>query len=452
MTKVCIIGAGSVVFANRLMYDIMCYTDLEDLHFSLMDINEERLKVAHGFAERMIEKTGAHARVTSTLDRRECLKDANFVINTVQIGGMAATKVDFDIPEKYGIRQTIADTHGVGGILRALRTIPVVSSIAKDMEDLCPQALLINYSNPMAMNVWGVFASTDIQVVGLCHSIYNTARRLAEYLDVEPTHRLKYKAAGINHLCWYLQLTVDGKDMYPKLFERMEDLEIFSKNPVRFEIMRHFGCFVSESSTHFSEYVPYFLQYDEEIARLQIPVQEYIRRCTNIIKRYEENKEMVEGKREMPEWKKSHEYASQIVHSVTTGFRRAIHGNVKNTGLIPNLQQGCCVELKCMVDQHGIQPVYAGPLPPQLAALNRTQISVQELTVQAALEKDREHVYHALLLDPQVGANLRLDKVVLMADEMIEAHGEYLAYLPKPTPRRRVRMQANAPEDTNKLM
>lgn len=469
MPKIVMIGAGSVVFTKNLVTDILLFPELQDSEIHLMDIDQDRLDTAYGLTRRIIKKLGIKARAYATLDRREALRDASYVLNTIQVGGHEATMVDFDIPEKYGLRQTIADTHGIGGIFRALRTIPVILDIARDMEQLCPNALLINYSNPMAMNVWAVYETSPIKVVGLCHSIQGTANQLARYIGV-PYEKLRYRAAGINHMDWFLELEVNGKDAYPTLRKVMENTEIYQKDPVRFEMMKLFGYFVSESSEHMAEYVPYFIPYEEKIKNLNVPIRELIRRDrvgNEIYKYYRKtakgeklpevdeekimeissstpgmqeyigklqeeirkyNKRLAQGKDPFPTLKRSGEYASRIIHSMETGYRRCIHGNVKNENLITNLPCGCCVEVPCMVDKNGIQPTYVGKLPAQLAALNRTQINVQELTVRAILKRKKEYIYYAALLDPLAKAMLRTDDIIAMVDELFGAHKKYLGY------------------------
>jgi len=427
LSKVTIIGAGSVVFTKNLVADLLMYPDI-DVEIWLMDIDEDRLETSCGLVNKIIESLNRKGKVHKTLDRKEALRDAKYVINTVQVGGLEATLVDFDVPEKYGLKQTIADTHGIGGIFRALRTIPVVLDIAKDMEQLCPKALMINYSNPMAMNVWAVYETTKINVVGLCHSIQGTAHQIASYIGV-PYESLRYKAAGINHMCWFLELEVEGKNAYPMLFEASRKSDIFAKDPVRFTIMRLFGYFVSESSEHMAEYVPYFLPYEDKMKELKVPVREYVRRVLEANKVYEENKLIARGEKELGELKVSREYAPKIIHSMETGHRRCIHGNVRNTHLITNLPAGCCVEVPCMVDRNGIQPTHVGDLPPHLAALDRTQINVQELVVRAVLERKKEYVYYAALLDPLATAVMDPDRIVMMVNELFEAHKRCLSYL-----------------------
>ncbi|MDN5336952.1 MAG: alpha-galactosidase [Thermotogaceae bacterium] len=427
MPKIAIIGAGSVVFTKNLVTDILMFPELQNSEIHLMDIDEDRLNTAFGLISKIAEGLKVKPTIRKTLNRREALKDADYVINTIQVGGFEATLIDFDIPEKYGLKQTIADTHGIGGIFRALRTIPVLLEMASDMEELCPKALMINYSNPMAMNVWAVYKISNIKVVGLCHSIQGTARQIASYIGV-PYEKLRYKAAGINHMCWFLELEVDKKDAYPLLREARKNPEIFKKDPVRFSMMDLFGYFVSESSEHMAEYVPYFIPYEEKIKELNIPIREYVRRCIEGDKEYQRNKRIALGQEPIGELKKSHEYASGIIHSMETGYRRCIHGNVENTGLITNLPNGACVEVPCMVDKNGIQPTYVGELPPQLAGLNRTQINVQDLTVRAVLERRKEYVYYAALLDPLAKAVMKPEKIIEMVDELFEAHKKYLGY------------------------
>jgi len=425
--KIAIIGAGSVVFTKNLVTDILMFPELQNSEIHLMDIDEDRLNTAFGLVKKIAEDLKVKPTIRKTLNRKEALKDADYVINTIQVGGFEATLIDFDIPEKYGLKQTIADTHGIGGIFRALRTIPVLLDMAQDMEELCPKALMINYSNPMAMNVWAVYKASNIKVVGLCHSIQGTARQIANYIGV-PYEKLRYRAAGINHMCWFLELEVDKKDAYPLLREARRNPEIFKKDPVRFSMMDLFGYFVSESSEHMAEYVPYFIPYEEKIKELDIPIREYVRRCIEGDKEYQKNKRIALGQEPLGELKKSHEYASGIIHSMETGHRRCIHGNVENTGLITNLPHGACVEVPCMVDKNGIQPTYVGELPPQLAGLNRTQINVQDLTVRAVLEKRKEYVYYAALLDPLAKAVLKPEEIIKMVDELFEAHKKYLSY------------------------
>jgi len=463
MPKIAMIGAGSIIFTQNLVTDILLFPELQNSEIHLMDIDEDRLNTAYGLTKRIIKKLGVKAKVYATLDKREALKDTSYILNTIQVGRHEATIVDFDIPERYGLRQTMADTHGIGGIFRALRTIPVIIDICRDVEKLCPQALVLNYTNPMAILCWAIEKATNTKYVGLCHSIQGTASQLARYIGVS-YEKLRYRAAGINHMNWFLELGIDGKDAYPMLREAMKNTEIYKKDSVRFEIMKMFGYFVSESSEHMAEYVPYFIPYEEKVKELNIPIRELIRRdrrgdeiykyfkkiakgkklpeidekkimelspLTARIREYirKYNERLAQGKEPLPELKRSPEYASKIIHSIETGHRKCIYGNVKNTDLITNLPYGCCVEVPCMVDKNGIQPTYVGELPPQLAALNRTQINVQELTVKAVLERKKEYVYYAALLDPLAKAVLKAEEIIAMVDELFEAHKKYLKYL-----------------------
>jgi alpha-galactosidase len=430
MRKVAMIGAGSCVFAKNLIGDILNYPELQETQISLMDIDSERLRVSEAMTKKIIRQRGAEgkATVTATLDRVEALRDANYVINMVQVGGFPATLLDFDIPEKYGLKTTIGDTLGVGGIMRALRTIPVVLDLCWDMEEVCPDALLMNYSNPMAMVCWAAAEATDIKVVGLCHGIRDTARRIARYIEVENSE-LTYRVGGINHMAWFVELKVNGKDAYPRLWKAMENEEVWKQDPVRFELMRRAGYFMTESSEHLAEYVPYFIQHEELIEKLDIPIREYVRRCEKLLGRFDEMKNLVEGEEEIP-LKSSHEYCAEIVHSMETGTVRTINANVPNHNLIPNLLEGCCVEVPCVIDHNGVQPTYFGYLPPVCAALDRTNINVQELAVLAALEGNREYVYQAAMLDPHTSSVLSLDEIVSMMDELIIEHTK-LGFMPE---------------------
>lgn len=426
MTNVAMIGAGSVVFSNNILGDLLSYPELKDnLQLSLMDIDPVRLEASAGYARRRIESEGAKAKLKATLDLGEALNGADYVINMVQVGGIEATRADFNIPAAYGLKQTIADSYGIGGIFRALRTIPVVLEICKQMEERCPEALLINYSNPMAMNVWAAYRATGINVVGLCHSIQLTAAMLANYMDLE-IPELQYRAAGINHICWFIELTHRGKDAYPLLYEAMKDPLVYSSDRVRFEIMRRFGRFVSESSEHMAEYVPYFITRDELIEELKIPINEYLRRCEEQDLEFEKTREIAAGSRELPAHFRTFEYAAPIIMAMETNQPDRIYGNVENRGLISNLPYGCCVEVPCLVDGKGIQPTCVGEIPSQLAAINRNHINVQELTVKAAIEKQVEYVYYACRLDPLASAILTLEQIDAMVKELWKAHQKYL--------------------------
>ncbi len=319
MPKVALIGAGSVVFANNLVGDLLTYPQLKDeLEFSLMDIDPDRLEVAHGYIRRRVDAAGAGARVEATLNLEESLRGADYVVNMIQVGGLESTLIDFDIPEKYGLQQTIADTHGIGGVFRALRTIPAVLEICRRMEELCPESLLINYSNPMAMVVWAVYRAGGVKVVGLCHSIPLTALMLANYLDL-PFPELRYRAAGTNHLCWFLELRHRGRDLYPDLHRAAQDPMTYSWDRVRFEIMKRFGYFVSESSEHMAEYVPYFIPHRELVEKLHIPLREYVHRCYQQDEEFERNRKVARGEAELPEHYRTLEYAAPIIWAMESG-------------------------------------------------------------------------------------------------------------------------------------
>ena len=425
MTRIVFIGAGSVEFTRNLLGDILTFPELADSEIVLHDISAERLKTAEAMARWTKEAVGSRARVESHLDRRRALEGADFAINTIEVGGIAATRRDFDIPSKYGLRQTIGDTSGVGAVFRALRTIPVMDGIAADMAELCPDAWMLNYTNPMAMNCWAWNAVwPEVPIVGLCHSIQNTSRQIAEYVGA-PADEITFLGAGVNHMSWVLRVEHQGKSLYPALDAAIAaDPEGLGRH-VRVQIYRRFGFFPTESSEHFAEYVPWLMRDDAEIERLRIPVDEYIRRSEENIGLYEEEvRQLAAG--EPFEIERSQEYASLIIHSMVTGEARTVYGNVRNSGLITNLPQDACVEVPCLVDRAGVQPTFVGDLPAQCAALDRTFLNVVELAVRAALEEDRAHVLHAVMLDPNAAATLSLDQMERMVDELIAAHGDLL--------------------------
>jgi len=441
MPKITFIGAGSVVFAKNLMGDILSRPALADSHFALFDINEERLRVAETVAHRVAEATGAHPTITATLDRHEALDGADYAINMIQVGGFhPATVVDFEVPQRFGLRQTIADTLGIGGIFRGLRTIPVVLDMARDMETHCPDVLFLNYTNPMAMVTGAVQRATKIATVGLCHSVQGTAMQLAHALDV-PYEAMDYKCAGINHMAFYLSLRVNGEDAYPMLRARYGEPGQYPPpleghradggermhDAVRYEMFRRLGYFVTESSEHFAEYVPWFIKPDrpELLERFHIPLDEYIRRCEINDARWHATQAAMTG-REPLTVTQTHEYCAEIIHAHETHQPTVIYGNVPNTGLIANLPASACVEVPCLVDMEGIQPTHIGALPVHLAALMQTNINVQELTITAALEHKRAHVYHAAMLDPHTAAQLTLDEIWALVDALFEVHGDWI--------------------------
>ncbi len=350
----------------------------------------------------------------------------------IQVGGYKpGTVIDFEIPKKYGLRQTIADTLGIGGILRGLRTIPVLLDMCYDMEELCPDVYFLQYVNPMAMNCWAIDRATTIKTVGLCHSVQGTAEQLAEDIGV-PIDEINFVCAGINHMAFYLHFerraNGEVEDLYPLIRKVYDEGRAPEWNLVRYEMFRRLGYFVTESSEHFAEYTPYFIKRDRPdlIEKYNVPLDEYIRRCEVQIAGWERMRADLEDPKSVVEVHRSHEYGSGIIHSIETGIPRVINGNVPNRGLISNLPEGCCVEVPCLVDKNGVQPVAIGELPPHLAALMQTNINVQDLTVEAALTGKREHIYHAAMLDPHTAAELDLDQIWNLVDDLIEAHGDWL--------------------------
>jgi alpha-galactosidase len=434
MTKIAFIGAGSTVFAKNLMGDILSFPELADCTLSLMDIDPERLKTSEIVAHRMADLFEAHPTIEATLDRRQALDGADYAISMFQVGGYKpGTVIDFEVPKKYGIRQTIADTLGIGGIMRALRTIPVFLDICRDMEELCPDVTFLQYVNPMAMNTWAINRASKIKTVGLCHSVQGTAESLAEDIGV-PYDEINYLCAGINHMAFYLRFERDGEDLYPLIRMAMEAGSYGRRyrdlyDHLRYEVFRRTGYFVTESSEHFSEYVPWFIKRDRPdlLEKYSIPLDEYITRCELQIEEWDTLKAALErGDLDEVRHERSHEYGSLIIHSMLTGQPRLVYGNVANHGLIDNLPDGCCVEVPCLVDKNGVQPTRIGSLPPHLAALMQTNINVQSLVVEAALTCKREHIYHAAMLDPHTAAELGLDEIWSLVDELIAAHGSML--------------------------
>jgi alpha-galactosidase len=427
VAKVTFIGAGSVVFASRLLCDIISHPGLRESTISLMDINAERLGLIDKLARVTVAKYAPKAKVESTLDRRKALKDADYVVIMIQVGGLEAFEKDIHIPLKYGINQEVGDTLGPGGVFRGLRTIPVLLDVCRDMEDLCPDALLINYANPMAINCGAINKATKVKNVGLCHSVQGTAMQLASYINV-PFEDVSYWVAGINHQAFFLEYKYKGKDAYPILWEAMKKKEVYDRDKVRFEMMKYLGYFITESSHHLGEYVPYFRTTDEKRKTYCEPRWFYLEICQNAWKpHYEHIEKQIRGE-EPIEVKRSHEYGVDIIYSTETGTSRRINGNVENTGLITNLPNGSCVEVPCLVDKNGVHPCIVGDLPPQCAALNRTNINVQELAVKAALEKDRAAALQAVMFDPLTSALLAPREIEKMVNEMFKAEAEWLPF------------------------
>ena len=432
MVKICFIGAGSTIFAKNVLGDAMLTPSLQDAEIALYDIDENRLKESELMLQTINKNSNQNrAKIQSFSDRKEALKDANFVINAIQVGGYKpSTVIDFEIPKKYGLQQTIGDTTGIGGIFRGLRTLPVMFDIAKDMEEVCPDAWLLNYTNPMAILTMGMLKATKIKTVGLCHSVQVCVPELFEHLGIKDQYNLdefQWKIAGINHMAWLLEINRNGKDFYPEIRRLASEIANPHKDSVRFELMKHFGYYITESSEHNAEYHPYFIKknYPELIDQLQIPIDEYLRRCVDQIAGWETQRDEIVNDGSL-EHTRSREYASYIMDAITTGTPTMIAGNVLNKGLITNLPEDCCVEVPCLVDKNGVQPTYVGKLPTQLAALNRTNINVQELTVEAAMTLEKDKIYQAALMDPHASSELSISEIKAMVDELIAAHGDYL--------------------------
>jgi alpha-galactosidase len=422
-------GAGSTVFARQLMTDILQIEGLDEGSFALVDVDPVRLELARQIAERLIARSGKHWTLRASTERRDVLAGTNFIINSIEVSGLANVNHDFAIPMKYGINQCIGDTIGPGGIFKALRTGHVWLDILHDAEQLCPDAWVLNYTNPMSILTLAALTGTKMRVVGLCHSVQGTSKQLAGYLKV-PYEELEWRCAGINHNAWFTELRYQGQSMYPRLQELAQTSEIYEHDPVRFEIMRYFGAFVTESSGHFSEYVPYFRKRPDLI-------QQYCRAgylgetgfyAHNWPMWREQNdasiRAMLAGDLEIP-FTRSHEYGSLIIEAMTMSRPIVIYGNVRNTGLIDNLPDGC-VEVACLVDQNGVQPCHFGPLPEQLAALNRSHMTIHSLMCEALLTKKKEAARYALLLDPLTAAVCSPAEISALFDEMWEAQQQYL--------------------------
>ena len=456
MPKITFMGAGSTVFVRNVLGDCMCRESLKDSHFALYDIDAERLEESRYILDVLNKNiNGGRATITTHLgvkNRKAALKGADFVVNAIQVGGYEpSTVIDFEIPKKFGLRQTIADTLGIGGIFRALRTIPVMLDFGYEMEQVCPNAWLLNYTNPMAMLTGAMLKGTDVKTVGLCHSVQVGLSSLLDTLSIKPTPeelaRTQVKIAGINHMAWLLEITRDGKDLYPELKKiaakkvkewrknKQEFIDGGRKiknqadggNMIRLEMMRLFGYYVTESSEHNAEYAPWWIksQYPELIDEYRIPLDEYPRRCINQIARW---KEMYAKLHDDPELSHtlSKEYGSQIMEAVVTNKPIQIGGNVMNNGLITNLPSDAVVEVPCLVDRNGVQGTFIGDLPTQCAAMNMTNINVQLLTIEAALTLKKDRIYQAALLDPHTAAELPVDKIIKMCDALIDAHGNML--------------------------
>ncbi|MCX7016371.1 MAG: alpha-galactosidase [Candidatus Sumerlaeota bacterium] len=427
MAKVVIIGAGSRNFCKRLCHDIVSFPEMSDWRLTLVDIDRERLGYMHAIIRRVVEAVGAKAQVESTINRRKALDGADYVITTFRAGAGDVEWYDSQLAfKKHGVRQTVTDTCSLGAVFRVCRTIPILEAIAKDVEELCPEAQWLNYTNPMAMNVWATYLVSPVKIIGLCHSVQGTSKRLADYIGA-PYEEISFKTAGINHMAWFLEFKRNGRDAYPQLREAMRRPSVFKRDPVRFEILRHFGCFVTESSGHMAEYVPYFLNHDDLVEKygLRVRTPERMRQFAKGLRRkYELVKAEATGELEIP-LERSHEYGAYIIQSLHTGVERCVYGTVRNTGLITNLPEGCAVEVPCLVNKNGLQPCHVGELPPQLAALNRQCVSVQELAVRGVVERNRDHLCQALMMDPNTSWRVKLADVRKLVDKRLSYNKEY---------------------------
>ena len=440
--KIVLAGAGSTVFAKNLIGDILRYPELRDCRLTLFDIGAERLKTSEVVANKIAGSLGVAPNVESTTDRRRAFDGADFIISMFQVGGFRpSTVVDFEIPKKYGVRQTIADTLGVGGIMRALRTIPVFFDMLDEMQELCPDVTHLNYVNPMVSNCWAMNRYSDIHTIGLCHSVQHTVSELASDIGV-PVGEINYLCAGINHMAFYLRFERNGEDLYPLIREVGRSGNIPSRgdaeradggigglsDAVRYKVLEKLGYFVTESSEHFAEYVPWFIKPNREdlIEQYSIPLDEYISRCEHQLAGWHQLKSELEDPETKIEAGRSDEYAATIIHSMHTGSPSVIYGNVPNEQHIDNLPEGCVVEVPCHIHKDGYKAEQIGSLPPQLAALMRTNLNVHELTVEAALTGNRDYVYHAAMLDPLTASVLSIDEISALVDELLAAHADFL--------------------------
>jgi alpha-galactosidase len=431
MPKITFMGAGSTIFAKNVLGDSMMTPALQDSEIALYDIDPARLGESKLMLDAINRNAGGKATIETFLGtekRREALAGANYVVNAIQVGGYEpCTVTDFEIPKKYGLQQTIADTLGIGGVFRSLRTIPVMLDFARDMEAVCPGAWLLNYTNPMAMLTGAMLRLTSVKTVGLCHSVQVCAEHLLKGLDMPYDETVQWKIAGINHQAWLLEITRDGQDLYPEIKRRALGRTEKHDDMVRYEIMRRFGYYVTESSEHNAEYTPWFIKsrYPELIDRFNIPLDEYPRRCVRQIAEWKERRDELTKNPSLTH-ERSREYASYIMEAMETNRPVKIGGNVLNHGLITNLPGNAAVEVPCLVDKSGVTPCFVGDLPEQCAALNRTNINVQLLTVEAARTLKKDYIYQAALMDPHTSAELSIDDTIALCDDLIEAHGNWL--------------------------
>ncbi len=425
MTRVTFIGAGSVVFTRQLVADLLRFPELADVTIALHDIDSERLDVARGMAEQLNARFCTDATIIASADRRQALADADFVINTVQIGGIDGTRKDLEIPARYGLNQTIGDTTGVGGVFRALRTFPFLTALTADMREICPDAVLLNYTNPMAMNLWWLSVTApDITSIGLCHSVYWTAVGLCKLIGVpfEDTH---YRAAGVNHQAWLLEWSRDGKDLYPALREKIL-AEPQLQRRVRVEMFKRLGFYPTETSEHSAEYLSWFLRSPEQTAKYRIEPLQYLGISERNVSEFEEAKARLRSGDDLDLEEGAAEYAPQVIHSLVTGTQRTIHGNLPNRGYIDNLPQGAVIEVPVTIDGAGIHPQAMGALPVQLAAQNRNYVSVAELAVEAMRTGDPLLVRQAVLMDPNASSTLTPEQIWQLCNDLTDAHGDLL--------------------------
>ncbi len=440
MPRITFIGAGSIVFTRNLTNDILQTPALSDSTIVLMDIDGHRLEQSRQIVQSTIDRRGVKATVVATLDRKEAIEDSDYVITTFQQGGLDAYQFDIEIPQQYGIEQCVGDTLGPGGVFRALRTIPVLIDICSEIDRYAPEALLLNYVNPMAANCWAIAAGTGLPHVGLCHSVQGTSQLLAEWIKV-PYADVIFFCAGINHQAFFLEFRTKDEDLYPKIIAAVEDPAIYGQEPVRIDLLKYFGYFVTESSGHASEYVPYFrktakMVNNELVPRFTDQINDwfefgrtggYLRHCHDRVQKFQQEYQSILQEELSSE--RTHEYGARIIEAIETDQPITINGNVPNDDLIDNLPGGCCVEVPCLVDGNGIQPIKVGALPAQLAALNRTNINVQELIVEAALTGSKDAVYHAVMLDPLTAAVCTLPQIRELVDKMLTAEAQWLPKL-----------------------
>ncbi len=431
MAKITFLGAGSTIFAKNVLGDCLLTPALQDAEYALFDIDTDRLSDSKMMLDTINRNVnGGKARVVAYQDRRKALAGAGFVVNAVQVGGYKpCTVIDFEIPKRYGLRQTIGDTLGIGGIFRTLRTMPVLFDFARDIEEVCPEAWFLNYTNPMAMLTGALLRHTGVKTVGLCHSVQSCVPHLFRDLGMDPAG-VRWKIAGINHMAWLLEVKRDGVDLYPEIKRRAVRRPVPHTDLVRYEIMRRFGYYVTESSEHNAEYLPWFIKerYPQLIERFAIPLDEYPRRCEEQIEDWARMRTQLTENRDLGH-ERTEEYASYIMEAIETDRLFRIAGNVLNSGLISNLPTEACVEVPCLVDGNGVTPCHVGALPTQLAALNMTNINVQLLAIETAVTRKRDTLYQAALLDPHTAAELPIDEIVALCDDLIEAHGDWLPKL-----------------------